>query len=192
MRLLRRRPASATLPSRLALLMPGHERVLGAVPLDEGGRRWAVATAQRLVIVDDDGIGASHGWDGVTHGAWDAQERAFTLELLHEDEPLVLTVPERIAGAGRGEAPVVDERAFAVALRQRVNAAVVHHATGTLPSGRRATASVRRRADGSLYSITDPPRAGGDSGGRELDPDDVEALLALERRVRDGVGLPTP
>ena len=113
-------------------------------------------------------------------------------ELLHDGEPLVLTVPERIAGAGRGEEPVVDERAFAVALRQRVNAAVVHHATGTLPSGRRATASVRRRADGSLYSVTDPPRAGGDRGGRELDPDDVEALLALERRVRDGVGLPTP
>ena len=51
---------------------------------------------------------------------------------------------------------------------------------------------LRRRADGSLYSVTDPPRAGGDHGGRELDPDDVEALLALERRVRDGVGLPTP
>ena len=26
----------------------------------------------------------------------------------------------------------------------------------------------------------------------QTNPDDVEALLALERRVRDGVGLPTP
>ena len=191
MRLLRRRPASAALPSRLAALVPGRERVLGAVPLDEGGRCWAAATAEHLVILDDDGVDARHGWDCVTHGSWDARERVFTLELLHDGEPLVLAVPERVVGAGRGSGLTVDERTFAVALRQRVDAAIVHHATDTLPSGRCATASVRRRSDGSLYSITDPP-PGGDGEGRALDADDVDALLALERRVRDGVGLPTP
>ena len=56
MRLLRRRPASAALPSRLAALVPGRERVLGAVPLDEDGRCWAAATAEHLVILDDDGV----------------------------------------------------------------------------------------------------------------------------------------
>ena len=151
-----------------------------------------MATAGSLVILDEDGVDATRTWDGVTRGTWDAEERTFTLELLHEAEPLVLSVPERIPKAGRDGDVMVAEKDFAVALRQRIDAAIIHHVSDALPSGRRATASVRRRADGSLYSVTDPPRAGGDRGGRELDPDDVEALLALERRVRDGVGLPTP
>jgi len=111
----------------------------------------------------------------------------FTLELLHEAEPLVLSVPERIPKAGRDGDVMVAEKDFAVALRQRIDAAIIHHVSDALPSGRRATASVRRRADGSLYSVTDPPL--GEDGA--LDADDVDALLALERRVRDGVGLTT-
>ena len=192
MRLLRRRSTSAALPSRLAALVPGREQVLGAVPLDGDGRRWAVATVEHLVVLDGGVVEARHGWDSVTHGSWDAQERAFTLELLHDGEPLVLTVPEQVAVATRASGSAFDERAFAAALRHRVNAAIVHHATDTLPSGRRATASIRRRADGSLYSVTDPPLDGGGREDQALDADDVDALLALESRVRDGVGLPTP
>ena len=187
MRLLRRRPPSTALPSHLAGLVPRSEQVLGAVPLDEEGRRWAVATAGSLVILDEDGVDATRTWDGVTRGTWDAEERTFPLELLHEAEPLVLSVPERIPKAGRDGDVMVAEKDFAVALRQRIDAAIIHHVSETLPSGRRATASVRRRADGSLYSVTDPPL--GEDGA--LDADDVDALLALERRVRDGVGLTT-
>ena len=192
MRLRRRRPPSAALPSHLAGLVPGSEAVLGAVPLDEEGRRWAVATAGSLVILDEGGVDTARTWDGVTRGAWDAEERTFTLELLHEAEPLVLSVPERIPRAGRDGVMVdvmVAEKDFAVALRQRIDAAIIHHVSDTLPSGRRATASVRRRADGSLYSVTDPPMAG---HNQALSADDVDALGALERRARDGVGLPTP
>jgi hypothetical protein avisC_07922 len=189
MRLLRRRPPSAALPSRLAGLVPGSEPVLGAVPLDEEGRRWAVATSGSLMILDEGGVDTARTWDGVTRGAWDAEERTFTLELLHEAEPLVLSVPERIPRVGRDGDVMVAEKAFAVALRQRIDAAIIHHVSDTLPSGRRATASVRRRADGSLYSVTDPPLAGEEP---PLDADDADALGALERRARDGVGLPTP
>ena len=189
MRLLRRRPPSTALPSHLAGLVPRSEQVLGAVPLDEEGRRWAVATAGSLVILDEDGVDATRTWDGVTRGTWDAEERTLTLELLHEAEPLVLSVPERIPKAGRDGDVMVAEKDFAVALRQRIDAAIIHHVSETLPSGRRATASVRRRADGSLYSVTDPPMAGHDQA---LSADDVDALGALERRARDGVGLPTP
>ena len=101
----------------------------------------------------------------------------------------MLSVPERIPKAGRDGDVMVAEKDFAVALRQRIDAAIIHHVSETLPSGRRATASVRRRADGSLYSVTDPPMAGHDQA---LSADDVDALGALERRARDGVGLPTP
>ena len=178
MRLLRRRSASAVPPARLIALVPGSEPVLGAVPLDRAGRR---------LVLDEDGIDAGHDWDGVNRGAWDAEARTFTLELLGGTEPLTLTVPDRIRGAGRDGELAVEERPFAVALRQRITAAIIHQAGCALPSGRRATASVRRRADGSLYSVTDPPL--GEDGA--LDADDVDALLALERRVRDGVGLTT-
>ena len=75
MRLLRRRPPSTALPSHLAGLVPRSEQVLGAVPLDEEGRRWAVATAGSLVILDEDGVNATRTWDGVTRGTWDAEER---------------------------------------------------------------------------------------------------------------------
>ena len=187
MRLLRRRSASAVPPARLIALVPGSEQVLGAVPLDRAGRRRGGGTPPRRQVHADAGLVAGHHEGRVDRGAWDAEARTFTLELLGGTEPLTLTVPDRIRGAGRDGELAVEERAFAVALRQRITAAIIHQAGCALPSGRRATASVRRRADGSLYSVTDPPL--GEDGA--LDADDVDALLALERRVRDGVGLTT-
>ena len=112
---------------------------------------------------------------------------------LEEAEPLVLVVPDRVSTAtedGRDGERAVEEKMFALALRQRVNAAIIHHASATLPDGRRITASVRRRPDGVLYSVTDPPVGGGDAD-RELGLDDIDPLTSLEDRVRDAVGLPT-
>jgi len=184
MRLLRRRPPSAALPSHLAGLVPGSDAVLGAVPLDEEGRRWAVATAGSLVILDDDGVDATRTWDGVTRGTWDAEERAFTLRWTQQDrDDLVLKVP---AGVRDGDTYAsTDVAPFAKALRQRVEAAIVHSAVAALPSGATATASVRRGADGHLYSVTRPTMT------QASDKEDAEALQALENRVREGVGLPT-
>ena len=91
-------------------------------------------------------------------------------------------------GVGAGAGAVVhdvDERGFARVLRQRVDSAIVHHVSRTLPDGTRATASVRRGADGVLYSTTEPDssRERTDGLGREL--------RDLERRAREAVGLPT-
>ena len=169
------------------------EPVLGAVPLDEAGGRWAVAAPSGVIILDEDGIDVRHAWDRINRGTWDARERTFTLELLDEAEPLVLVVPDRVSTAtedGRDGERAVEEKMFDLALRQRVNAAIIHHASATLPDGRRITASVRRRPDGVLYSVTDPPVGGGDAD-RELGLDDIDALTSLEDRVRDAVGLPT-
>jgi len=90
------------------------------------------------------------------------------------------------AGAGAGAVVHdVDERGFARVLRQRVDSAIVHHVSRTLPDGTRATASVRRGANGVLYSTTEPDssRERTDGLGREL--------RDLERRAREAVGLPT-
>ena len=81
----------------------------------------------------------------------------------------------------------VDVAPFARALRQGVESALVHAVTGQLPGGRRVTVSVRRDADGRLYTTSNlPARAAGDLGRA-----DADALADLNRRVRDGVGLPT-
>ena len=79
----------------------------------------------------------------------------------------------------------VDERGFARVLRQRVDSAIVHHVSRTLPDGTRATASVRRGADGVLYSTTEP------DSSRERTDGLGRALRDLERCAREAVGLPT-
>ena len=158
--------------------------VLGAVPLNEDGSAWAAATADTLVVFSGSSRPTHHAWDEVEHGAWDADTRAFTLRWTDLDrDDLVLEVPAGIRDGGTYAS--TDVAPFAKALRQRVEAAIVHSAVVTLPSGMTATASVRRGRDGGLYSVTRPTTS------QVADEDDGEALQALENRVREGVGLPT-
>ncbi|RRD29266.1 hypothetical protein [Actinomyces bowdenii] len=197
MPILRRRAAARPPADLLALV---EERVLGAVPLAQDDSSWAVATAHHLVVLsrgagagrEDDAPGPGaigpgpyaerHGWDEVEHGSWDAGERAFTLRWTRMERPdLVLRVP---AGVRRETGYVeCDVEPFARALRQRVEAAIIHSATTTLPSGAPASASIRRDARGRLYSITRPAHC--------PDEADAAALRELEKRAADGVGLPT-
>ena len=135
-----------------------HQPALGAVPLDEDGSAWAAATADALVVFSGRSRPEHYAWDEVERGTWDAEERAFTLRWTQQDrDDLVLKVP----------------------------AAIVHSAVAVLPSGATATASVRRGADGHLYSVTRPTMS------QVSDKEDAEAIQALENRVREGVGLPT-
>lgn len=161
-----------------------HQSVLGAVPLDGDGSAWAAATTDALVIFSGHSKPEHYAWDEVEQGSWDAGERVFTLRWTDTDrDDLVLSVP---AGTRDGSTYAsTDVAPFAKALRQRVEAAIVHSAVTTLPSGATATASVRRGVDGHLYSVTQPTMS------QVSDEEDVEALQELENRVREGVGLPT-
>ena len=184
---LRRRQGSST---RSASKLPRemleqlHQPALGAVPLDEDGSAWAVATADALVVFSGRSRPEHYAWDEVERGAWDAEDRAFTLRWTQQDrDDLVLKVP---AGVRDGDTYAsTDVAPFAKALRQRVEAAIVHSAVTTLPSGATATASVRRGSDGELYSVTRPLISQVD------EVEDCQALQELEDRVREGVGLPT-
>ena len=187
MPILRRRQGSstrstATLPLELREQL--HEPALGSVPLDAEGSAWAVATASALVVFNGRSRPETHPWDEVEHGTWDGQERVFTLRWTQQDRgDLVLKVP---AGVRRGDAyAAADVAPFAKALRQRVEAAIIHSTVTTLPSGVTATASVRRGSDGDLYSVTRPLTSQVDEAV------DRRALQELENRVREGVGLPT-
>lgn len=207
----RRRSARpvAHLPRDLARALPRGCAVLGAVPLRPDGECWLVAAPHALLRLGrDDGeagaLPASTGWDRISRASWDAERRTLTLHLLHDAHgPRVLSVPDAVrrppdprgagnagnAGEAGGEAGAVvhdvDERGFARVLRQRVDSAIVHHVSRTLPDGTRATASVRRGADGVLYSTTEP------DSSRERTDGLGRALRDLERRAREAVGLPT-
>ena len=187
MPILRRRQGSST-RSTAALPLEMREQLrepaLGAVPLEADGSAWAVATTGSLVVFNGCSRPKTHSWDEVEQGSWDGQERVFTLRWLQQDrKDLVLKVP---AGVRNGDAYAsADAAAFAKALRQRVEAAIVHSAVTTLPSGATATARVRRGSDGELYSVTRPLIS------QIVEVEDRQALQELEDRVREGVGLPT-
>lgn len=184
---LRRRQGSSTRSTTvlpLEMREQLHQPVLGAVLLDEGGSAWAAATADALVVFSGRCKPEYHAWDEVEQGSWDVEERAFTLRWADLDrDDLVLKVP---AGIRDGDTYTpTDVAPFAKALRQRVEAAIIHSAVAMLPSGVIASASVRRGANGNLYSVTRP------AASQVSDEEDYEALRALENRVREGVGLPT-
>ena len=160
------------------------EHALLAVPLDSQGSTLAVTTASSLVVFNGRSRPETHPWDEVEQGSWDGQDRVFTLRWTQQDrEDLALKVP---AGVRNGDAYAsADVAPFAKALRQRVEAAIIHSAVATLPSGATATASVRRGSDGELYSVTRPLISQVDEA------EDRRTLRELENRVREGVGLPT-
>ena len=160
------------------------EPSVGAVPLDAEGSAWAVATASSLVVFNGRSGPETHPWDEVEQGSWDGQDRVFTLRWTQQDRgDLALKVP---AGVRNGDAYAsVDVAPFAKALRQRVEAAIIHGAVAMLPSGATATASVRRGSDGELYSVTRPLIS------QVAEAEDRRTLRELENRVREGVGLPT-
>lgn len=179
----RGRPGLASLPAPCRTHLPVG-KVLGAVPIDEAGESWAVAMADGLRIVSASALTADHPWDRVDKGSWDAEGRAFTLALSGGPEQgLTLVVPEQIEQDGGARPVAVD--AFARALRQRVEASLVHLVSRALPSGAQARIAIRRDAGGALYAVASPEPG---SAATQEDRAEVEALL---RSARDSVGLDT-
>ncbi|WP_196717529.1 hypothetical protein [Actinomyces trachealis] len=178
----RRRPHAAVPPTVTAHLEPG-QKVLAVVPVATDGTAWALALTGGLMVVEGEAV-RRWEWVQVDRAAWAGQERTFTLYWLEPgQEALVLVVPEEIRPGG--VAVDVDPNQFARVLRERVDSAVVHRVAGTLAGGQPVSVSVRRSADGGLFTAVTGVRV------EELSEVDREVLTALERRARDCVGLPT-
>ncbi len=159
--------------------------MLAAVPADALGEAWALALGTGLVLVSGEGVGLSAGWQEVDRAKWVGQERAFEVHWLDPARPVLrLVVPETLADE-TGLEHDVDPNPFARVLRERVESVVVHRGSGELGSGRVVSVSVRRDGAGSLHTVVSGVAGAG------LAPSDQEMVAQLERRARDGVGLPT-
>ncbi len=165
--MLRRR--SDLLPTAVAAHLARTDRVLLAERLAGGG--WAVITRDALVLADDDGIRLRAAWHEIDTGAWEGSSLTFTItwaDRRRADEQLVLTHD--------------DVATFTAALRERVQASVVHAETIELGPAR-VRATVRRREDGALYSMVTA------FGALEGTPEETAEIDDLERRVRESAGL---
>lgn len=193
----RRGRAGATPPQTLLSSLPRGTRLLGALPVGTDGTCWLLSTPAALLTVStsvDEALPLPGRlpWDRLSRASWQAEERLLTLRLLGEAADRQLWVPPvlryEVGGDAEGtleQVREVDEAPLLRSLRERVEAAIIHHVSTTLPSGVRLTASVRRSEDGRLYTALEPSAHADGVAGHSAE---VEALL---RRVRDGVGLPT-
>lgn len=153
------------------------------MPVSPDGTRWALALTGSLALVEGERLQA-WDWHQVDRAKWEGKERAFTLRWLDpEQAELVLVVPEALELSG--EQVDVDPNPFARVLRERVESVVVHRVSGELPGVGVVSVSVRRGRGGELLTAVSGVRA------ESLSEADRKVLEELERRVRDGVGLPT-
>ncbi|QQM68108.1 hypothetical protein [Actinomyces weissii] len=177
------RRRQARVPAEVLALVEAGQKVLAAVPVSPDRTRWALALTGSLALVEGERLQA-WDWHQVDRAKWEGTERAFTLRWLDpEQAELVLVVPEVLELSG--EQVDVDPNPFARVLRERVESVVVHRVSGELPGVGVVSVSVRRGRDGELLTAVSGVRA------ESLSEADRKVLEELERRVRDGVGLPT-
>lgn len=173
--------------AEVAAQVPAGWRVLAALPYADDGLHWLLACRQGLVCTGQEPpLPTSTGWDRVSHAAWDAQERTLTIDLL-EAQPVTLAIPpllRRTEANGNSQAFEVRDKEFASALRQQVEAAIVHFVRRRLATGERVTVSARRRWGGEIYVAVEADHGQVSQAGQgECD--------ALIRQMRLDVGLPT-
>ena len=161
---------SRSLPDAVSAHLPSGDRPLVVAPMADGP--WLVVTREALLVVGEDGLGQRNAWHEIETGAWDGDSRTFTITWADRERPeqhLVLDSD--------------DVQSFTAALRERVQASVVHHDTAQI-DGTAVRATVRRREDGTLYSLLTA------FGPLPTGPDVERELDELERRVREAAGLP--
>jgi hypothetical protein len=157
-----------SLPPKLSRFLSGPQSLGPAEELSDGS--WAVAGRDALVVVGPGGVTDSAMWYQVQYARWDAATRELTIVWVDPARPplTATTVSE-------------DPSGFMAEVSANVTHALVIQKTAVTGSGTRITASVRRREDGRLFSalVADGP----------LDEAGQSAADALEREVREGVGL---
>ena len=135
------------------------------------GQEGWIAAYDGSVVVIRGGESVRHDWSDFEGASWDVEKRAMTFRFVDNRTPALRVV------LGEGEKDDV-----AVVVRERVQRSILVQFHETLPSGAVAHAMVRRDGLEELFTqiIID-----GNSG-----PEDEERLEAIERDLRDTVGIP--
>jgi hypothetical protein len=146
--------------------------VLGATALDD--ERWLLVGTDVGAVVGGSGPDHSFPWTDVEHAAWDGPARSLRIALGWDGRPdlLVRTASD-------------DVYDVSAALRDRVNASIVHVEYLTTTSGGEVRALIRRGIGWLDLLPARCPRP-------PSPPEDLDAVAALERRARAAAGLPTP
>lgn len=159
----------------------GTDKLLAAYRLEGDDGAWLVATKSSLVRVASDGTKTPLcTWDEIERGAWDGQERKFTIDLINApSSEYILAEP-----TNKGERERLDQ--LARTFRQQVERAiVVRYDNVSIGDGALATITIRRRSDDSLYclSLIESDAA--------LNEEQVAALKQAETQTKLSVGLTT-
>ena len=168
MALLRRR-ANLPDPVRARLELQSGDHVLAVAELSDG---WAVATAQRLHVVPDDGDPTGRAWSEVSGARLDPAAAVLTVTW--------------VDGAPATALRLVDDRSrvFPDTVRQCVDSSILLSERVPLPAGRHVRVALRRGPDGRLLTqVVGTPDV-------DLADQDVAALVdAAEVRLREAAGL---
>lgn len=160
--------AAHTVPDSMAPFLPRSDRRADAEELVGG--RWVVAGKYAVILVGEGGVEDSGMWYEVQRVRWDAASRGLTVTWVDPARsPMVVRTVSSDPGA------------FMALVTERVNHSLVVQKAALTAEGTTVVAAVRRRDDGQLFStlVADGP----------LDEDGRRLADALEREVRDGVGL---
>lgn len=132
----------------------------------------AVASAAALVLVDDSGIVQRVEWHEIDHASFDAERRTLTVRFTDgAREPLELVT------AGPRGADVI------TAVRERVEASVIHQEQTMVADGTRVRVALRRDGDGRVFTQVTT------LGSPTLTERDMARIEDLTRRVRATIGL---
>lgn len=160
--------AHVSAPIAVAENLPSFDRSAPAAEV-EGGL-WVVAGRHALILASEQAVQDSGMWYEVQAARWNAEDAALRIIWVDPQRPVweLTTVTE-------------DPADFMRAMTEAVDHSMVMHKQITMGNGTVVTAQIRRREDGHLFSIlvADGP----------LDQDGQAQADALERRLREGVGL---
>lgn len=159
---------ASTVPSAISQHLPSFDRSAPAAEV-EGGR-WVVAGRHALILVSEEAVQDSGMWYEVQAARWNAEDA--TLHVLWVD-------PQR--PEWHFVTTVEDPSDFMRAMTEAVDHSMVMHKQITVENGTKVVAQIRRREDGHLFSILVADGALNEEGQAQAD--------ALERRLREGVGL---
>ena len=159
---------SSAVPLAVTQHLPSFDRSAPASEIE--GERWVVAGRHALILVGEQGVQDSGMWYEVQAARWNAEDATLRIMWVDPQRPSweLVTVTE-------------DPADFMRAMTEAVDHSMVMHQQIHVEAGTTVTAQIRRREDGHLFSIlvADGP----------LDQEGQAQADALERRLREGVGL---